>query len=103
MRRPRIDQRYPMTKETTEGGVEKSARRVSSRKAKTAAGHGAKASKAPIAEAETGRDVTTEERWKMIAEAAYYHAEKRGFGGDPTDDWRAAEADIDAKLAKKGS
>ena len=38
---------------------------------------------------------------QMIEEAAYYRAEKRGFsGGDPVADWLAAEAEIDALLAK---
>ncbi len=49
---------------------------------------------------ETTRNVTPEERWHMIEEAAYYHAEKRGFvGGDPAQDWSEAEAQIDAELA----
>jgi len=40
-------------------------------------------------------------RCKMIAEAAYYHAERRGFqNGDPVVDWLAAEAEIDNKLMK---
>jgi hypothetical protein len=35
----------------------------------------------------------------MISEAAYYRAEKRGFvGGDPTTDWREAEAEVDRLL-----
>lgn len=47
---------------------------------------------------ETARHVTAEERWNRIAKAAYYRAEKRGFvGGDPAEDWSAAE--IDAQLA----
>lgn len=38
------------------------------------------------------------ERWKMIAEGAYYRAQKRGFiGGNPMDDWVDAEKEIDAK------
>lgn len=38
------------------------------------------------------------ERWKMIAEAAYYHAQKRGFiGGNPMDDWVEGEKEVDAK------
>jgi hypothetical protein len=42
---------------------------------------------------ETVHKVTPEERWHMVAEAAYYIAEKRGFGfGHPVDDWVAAEA-----------
>lgn len=42
----------------------------------------------------------------QIAEAAYYHAEHRGFnGGDPVTDWLAAEAEINApqKKGKAGS
>jgi len=35
----------------------------------------------------------------MIAEAAYYLAEHRGFqGGDPVRDWLLAEAEIDHRL-----
>lgn len=38
------------------------------------------------------------ERWKMVAEAAYYRALGRGFiGGNPIEDWREAEQEIDAK------
>lgn len=37
----------------------------------------------------------------MIAEAAYYHAERRGFqGGDPVADWLAAEREIAERLAR---
>jgi hypothetical protein len=43
-------------------------------------------------------EVSSEARWQMIAEAAYHKAEKRGFMGDPVDDWLAAEAEIDAAL-----
>lgn len=36
-------------------------------------------------------------RRQMVAEAAYYIAEKRGFnGGDVHDDWHQAEKQIDA-------
>jgi hypothetical protein len=35
----------------------------------------------------------------MIAEAAYYIAQRRGFDlGDPVEDWLIAEAQIDAFL-----
>lgn len=44
------------------------------------------------------RVVSAGEREKMIAEAAYYRAEARGFQGDPMDDWLAAEAEIDRAL-----
>jgi hypothetical protein len=43
--------------------------------------------------------ITTEERYRMIAEAAYFRAEARGFrGGDPVADWLEAEAEIDRLL-----
>lgn len=39
-------------------------------------------------------------RRQMVAEAAYFIAEHRGFdGGDPMRDWLAAEAEIDRLLA----
>lgn len=38
-------------------------------------------------------------REQMIAEAAYFRAERRGFeGGDPLADWLEAEAEITARL-----
>jgi hypothetical protein len=41
------------------------------------------------------------ERHRMIAEAAYFHAEKRGFqAGDETLDWLEAEKDIDSLLGE---
>jgi hypothetical protein len=46
---------------------------------------------------------TAAERMKMIAEAAYYLAEKRGFGhGKDLVDWAAAEKQVDALIAKRG-
>lgn len=43
------------------------------------------------------------ERTKMIAEAAYYLAQKRGFGGgNELADWAAAEKQVDALIAKRG-
>jgi Protein of unknown function (DUF2934) len=43
------------------------------------------------------------ERMKMIAEAAYYLAQKRGFtGGNDVTDWVAAEKQVDALLTKRG-
>lgn len=49
------------------------------------------------------RGLTPEERYRMIAEAAYYRAEKRGFrAGDPAEDWRAAEMEIDDLLRMAG-
>lgn len=43
--------------------------------------------------------VSEDERRAMIAEAAYFHAERRGFApGDTVQDWLNAEAEIDALL-----
>ena len=39
--------------------------------------------------------VTSEQRHQMIAEAAYWRAQKRSFmGGNPENDWYEAEAEI---------
>jgi hypothetical protein len=42
---------------------------------------------------------TSSQRQQMIAEAAYFKAERRGFeSGDAVRDWCEAEAEIDARL-----
>jgi hypothetical protein len=47
--------------------------------------------------------ISPEQREHMIAEAAYFRAERRGFqGGDPLDDWLQAEAEIDRITAAGG-
>jgi hypothetical protein len=44
-----------------------------------------------------------DERRRMIAEAAYYRAQRRGFtNGSPETDWLEAEAEIVALLASAG-
>lgn len=46
--------------------------------------------------------ISAEERWRMVATAAYHKAEKRGFAsGHEVEDWLAAENDIDAVLKPK--
>lgn len=45
--------------------------------------------------------VSPEQRYCMIAEAAYYRAERRSFsGGNPLQDWVEAEAEIDRLLSQ---
>jgi len=45
--------------------------------------------------------ISSQDRRRMIAEAAYFHAERRGFeGGNPDEDWYQAELEIDRLLAK---
>lgn len=44
--------------------------------------------------------VTAEDRHNMVATAAYFRAERRGFApGHQDADWLAAEAEVDAQLA----
>lgn len=46
-----------------------------------------------------GQLISSEERQRMIAEAAYFRAMQRGFyGGNPQDDWLEAERDINRLL-----
>ena len=48
--------------------------------------------------------VGPEERYQMIAEAAYYRAQQRGFsGGDPIQDWLEAEAEVAMRLGEATS
>ena len=45
---------------------------------------------------------SAEERRRMIEEAAYFRAERRGFtGGDAAEDWIAAEREIDELLGEE--
>lgn len=54
----------------------------------------------PASAAEIQAQPDGEQREHMIAEAAYYRALNRGFdGGDPNDDWYAAEREIDGRLS----
>ncbi|ESQ13542.1 MAG: hypothetical protein N838_14760 [Thiohalocapsa sp. PB-PSB1] len=47
-------------------------------------------------------EVSDEQRYKMIQEAAYYRAEKRHFEpGHEQEDWEAATAEVDELLRKR--
>ena len=47
------------------------------------------------------RFVDPEQRAALIAEAAFFRAEKRGFEpGHEVDDWLAAEMEVDARLMR---
>ena len=49
-------------------------------------------------ESSSGRDECPREQ--MIAEAAYFHAERRGFSpGNEMSDWLQAEADVESILS----
>ena len=47
----------------------------------------------------TSKPQTSDERWKMIAIAAYHKAEQRGFApGSELQDWAEAEKEVDELL-----
>jgi hypothetical protein len=51
-----------------------------------------------------GAQITPEERNRMIAEAAYYRAERRGFAtGGEMEDWVQAETEIDRLIQTDAS
>jgi len=50
------------------------------------------------------KQVSGEERRSMIAEAAYFRAERRNFApGHEMEDWVAAEGEVDRKFARSDS
>ena len=58
------------------------------------------AHKHPVSASEGNPTISTEQREHMIAEAAYFRALARSFsGGDPVEDWLAAEREITRTLA----
>lgn len=82
--------------ETKKSPKKSPSRAATTRKPRAKPAPPAKAAEKPAAGAR--QPVTPLERWRMIGEAAYYRAEKRGFfGGNPMEDWAAAEQEIDAK------
>lgn len=59
---------------------------------------------APAAEPQGITVLSPEERRRMIAEAAYFRAERRGFAvGGELDDWIQAEAEFDRRAELGGS
>lgn len=48
--------------------------------------------------ASKGKNVSAEQRYQMVAQAAYYIAERNGFAGDDTRYWLEAEAEIRQQL-----
>lgn len=45
--------------------------------------------------------VSAEQRYLMVQEAAYYHAQKAGFNGESVEHWLAAEREIEQRLNKR--
>lgn len=60
------------------------------------------ASKKTAASSAVASTITNEQRYKMVAEAAYHLSEKQGFKpGKDMDNWLKAEKQIEAELKKK--
>ena len=87
--KPQAKGKAPAKKAASEGGKPKAARQPAKAKESMATAQPA----APLAV------VTPEQRYRMICDAAYFRAERRGFvGGSALQDWLEAEAEIDALL-----
>ena len=73
--------------------------RVTQGSSAVAAGGAVPGSSAAPGQSAPRTPLTAEQRWRMVAEAAYFKAQRRGFvGGDSKRDWAEAEAEIDAWL-----
>lgn len=97
------DIRATATQAKKAGDTKGSSSKSNARNESATAGHKTVAKKAAILQSrvDTKSAVTSEERRRMIAEAAYLKAEKRGFvGGDPNEDWLTAEAEINKILSR---
>lgn len=58
----------------------------------------------PLLEFGTDGQAVAETRRRMIAEAAYLRAERRGFEPfDPVEDWLQAEREVDERLGSLGA
>lgn len=66
---------------------------------KKAAGRKKGAPRRASEKAASKRQISSEQRYRMIQEAAYFRAEKEGFDCDPWRCWLVAEAEVDAQLA----
>ena len=89
----------PNKKVTKKTAVKKKAvKKKAASKKKTTAKKSAKKS-AKLTTKPSSLDITPEERWKMVAVAAYHKAEKRNFEpGYELQDWTESENEIDKFL-----
>ena len=88
-----------MAKKTT-AAKKKAAKKTTTAKQKTAKKTTAAKKKASNSRKKAAnKPISADQRNRMIAEAAYYNAERRGFiGGNDVQDWLDAEAQVDARL-----
>lgn len=94
---PAIKKKTPAKKAARKKAARKKATRkktVAARKAPTR--KVAKKTTKPAEQDPSPITIAPEERWRMIAIAAYHKAEKRGFApGNELQDWAEAEKEID--------
>ena len=58
----------------------------------------------PSATSFSTKEVTNEEKYRLIAEAAYFRSEKRSFApGYELEDWLTAETELETRLSGIGS
>ncbi len=94
-----------VAKKTTKKAAGKSVRKTAGKKSvkKAAAGKGVrkKSSRKTAPKTKGKAAVTAEERYRMIAECAYYKSQRSPEWGPEADarHWIAAEAEIDARIA----
>jgi hypothetical protein len=72
----------------------KAAADAKAKKAATRSADPVAAGKAQAPRKSAKKTVSGEQRYRMIAEAAYFRAESRQFKSDPVRDWIEAERDI---------
>jgi len=82
-----------------ESSKAKAARKSTVKPGETKAKKAAKKSSTTSKPQTSSISITSEERWKMIAIAAYHKAEQRGFvPGGELQDWAEAEKEVDELL-----
>ena len=58
--------------------------------------------KVNVAKTVISKGISPQEKWQLIAQAAYLKAEKRGFiPGFENQDWLEAEAEVERRLSRK--
>lgn len=85
---------------TTKKAAPPTAKKAASSTKKAASASTAKTAKKPTKTKLINTGISPDERSQMIAEAAYYRAEQRGFNPEgQVEDWLQAEAMIDEMLS----
>jgi hypothetical protein len=88
------------TKKTTKAKVPTKSQVTAPRKAATKKKATRKAAPRKAAPKKVARpQISAEDRYKMIEQAAYFLAEKQHFHGDPSAIWVQAEKEVDAQIA----